>query len=121
MVPPLMVACVTSIQAGMASWNDSTLFISWELGTDHFDVLTDPLAALVVGRANIAVYNGGRNLVVMFGKATVHGQDILAGTIGASITELVRKNCRRDWRWDERGCIVRNCGLQGTMSLPNLH
>jgi hypothetical protein len=74
----------TAITAGSATWTGGTLFISWLLGAGHFDAIADPVAAIVVGRATMAVYNGGRNMVVTFGKATVHGQDILANTIGAA-------------------------------------
>lgn len=74
----------TAIAAGSGHYTGVSLFISWLLGAGTLDAIPDSSAAIVVGRATMAVYNGGRNLVITNGKATVHGQDILAHTIGAA-------------------------------------
>jgi sulfur carrier protein ThiS len=72
------------ISSGSGHFTTTSLFISWLIGETTLDAIPDPATSIVVNRVILAVYNGGLNLVVTNGKATVHGSDILAHTIGAA-------------------------------------
>lgn len=73
------------ISGASAFWTPATtLFVYYILGESFFRVSLGIVEALGANRAIMAVYNGGTNLVVLYGKARVHGSDIIANSIGAN-------------------------------------
>lgn len=73
-----------SIASGNDTWSSGSIFIYYTLGGSVFQTTTNILTALGSNKAVMAVYSGGANLVILFGKAIVHGSDIVASSIAAN-------------------------------------
>lgn len=72
------------VASGSAQWTAGTLYIVWVVGAAEFTVTGSLQAALGLDKVVMAVYRGGRQMLVSHGKVLQHGADILAGTIAAA-------------------------------------
>jgi hypothetical protein len=74
----------TDILSGFGTWTTGALIVYWILGESTFRVTTSMATALGADKAIMAVYTGAAGLIVNYGKAIVHGSDIVANSIGAN-------------------------------------